>query len=99
MSDPPSNNNTITYVLGSVLTVSCVVTPAPPPNSEFSWNCSTECLNSNVTIQQTINISELRILKSTVLNCSVVINDIQYYSELVELNVTGKHKHLSLIYV
>ena len=90
-SDPPSNNtnNVIQYILGSDVTVRCLVTPVPPPGSEFTWNCSSGCLD-NVTLQETINITELGLLKNIVINCSVMINSNQYFSELVEINVTGK---------
>lgn len=88
-SNSTNSNNVIDYVLGSDLTVRCLVTPAPPPETEFNWNCSTGCLD-NVTTQQSINISELGLLENVMISCSVFINDIQYSSETVELNTTGK---------
>ena len=91
-ADPPrndTNNSVIQYVLGSDLTVRCLVIPTPPPGSEFTWNCSTGCLD-NATVQETVNIIELGLLKNVVINCSIFINNNQYFSELVELNVTGK---------
>ena len=91
-ADPPRNNtnsNVIEYVHGSKLTVRCFVTPVPPPGSEFSWSCSTGCLD-NVTVQETVNITELGLLNNVVINCSIFINNNQYFSELIEVDVTGK---------
>ena len=93
-ADPPRNDtnndiDVIEYVLGSNLTMRCFVTPAPPPGSEFTWSCSTGCLD-NVTVQETVNITELGLLKNVVINCSIFINNNQYFSGLVEINVTGK---------
>ena len=90
LSDNSTNNSdVIEYMLGSDLTVRCLVTPTPPPQSGFSWNCSAGCFD-NVTTQQSISISELGLLDNVMITCSVFINDIQYSSETVELNITGK---------
>lgn len=91
-ADPPRNNtnsSVIGYVHGSDLTVRCFATPVPPPDSVFSWSCSTGCLD-NVTVQETVNITELGLLKNVVINCSIYINNNQHFSQLIEIDVTGK---------
>lgn len=91
------NNNALQYSLGSNFIVKCLVAPVPPPGSEFSWNCSTGCLD-NATMQQSINITELGLLENVMINCSVFINDVQYSSETVEINITGKHISQKYVY-
>ena len=92
--DPPSNvvnsnSNIIEYFTGSDLTLTCMVTPTPPSDSEFSWSCSTGCF-VDMEMEQSVNITELEVTDIGELNCSVIIDDVEYASELVELRVTGK---------
>ena len=82
------SNNTIEYFIGSDLTLTCMVTPTPPSDSEFSWSCSTGCF-VDMEIEQSVNITELELTDGGELNCSVTINDMEYTSESVELRVTG----------
>jgi len=96
ISDPlvDDANNTIEFPVGSNITLTCMVIPSPPSDSEFSWSCSTGCF-VDMEIEQSVNISELEVTDSGELNCSVIIADVEYTSESVELRVTGKH----IIYV
>jgi len=90
-SDPIEYGGTILeYSVGSNITLTCIVTPTPPPDSEFSWSCSTECF-VDMEIEQSVNISELEVTDSGELNCSVIVDGVEYTSETVELRVTGKH--------
>ena len=73
-----------------------MVTPTPPSDSEFSWSCSTGCFVDMET-EQSINITELEVTDSGELNCSVIIDDVEYTSESVELQVTGPGTYKSLL--
>ena len=83
-------NNIIEFPVGSNLTLTCMVTPTPPSDSEFSWSCSTGCF-VDMEIEQSVNITELEQTDSGELNCSVIIDDVEYTSESIELRVTGKY--------
>ena len=80
--------NNIEVPIGSDLTLTCMVTPTPPSDSEFSWSCSTGCF-VDMEIEQSVNITELEIKDSGELNCSVIIDDVEYTSEVTNLKVTG----------
>ena len=82
----PGSNNTFQYFTGTFLALFCYVTPTPPPNSEFSWSCSTGCF-ADMEMNQIIYTDELEETDSGVLNCSVSINEIDYFSELIEIEV------------
>ena len=89
VSDPPiSKNGIFEFPVGSNITLTCMVTPTPPSDSEFSWICSTECF-VDMEIEQSVNITELEIADSGELNCSVIIDNVEYTSEIIELRVTG----------
>ena len=91
VTDPPSDNanNVIEFPVESNLTLTCMVTPTPPSDSEFSWSCSTGCF-VDMEMEQSVNITELEAMDSGELNCFVIIDDVEYASELVELRVIGK---------
>ena len=93
-----SNSNIIEYFTGSNLTLTCMVTPTPPSDSEFSWSCSTGCF-VDMEMEQSVNITELEETDSGELNCSVIIDDVEYASESVELRVTGKYFILKMFIV
>ena len=65
-----------------------MVTPTPPSNIEFNWSCSTGCFVDK-EMEQSVNVTELEVTDSGELNCSVIINDVEYTSESVVLKVTG----------
>ena len=90
ISVPLANQSDIfKFPAGSNLTLTCMVTPTPPPDSKFSWSCSTGC-SVDKEIEQSVNITELEVKDSGELNCSVIIDDVEYTSESVELRVTGE---------
>ena len=90
ISVPLANQSDIfEFPAGSNLTLTCMVTPTPPSDSEFSWSCSTGCF-VDMEMEQSVNITELEVTDSGELNCSVIIDDFEYTSESVELKVTGK---------
>ena len=77
----------------------CSVNPTPPSDSEFSWNCSTGCL-ADMEIEQTVSVTELEIVDSGVVQCSVIINDEEYLSEIIEVRVVSKLSMVAdLLYV
>ena len=84
-------NNTYEYFSGTSLNLICSVTPAPPSNTEFSWSCPSGCFADRKTAQ-TINVANLARTDSGVLNCSAIINGIQYFSDSFELQVTNGKK-------
>ena len=94
--NPPvdGNNNVFQYFVGSNLTLTCMVTPTPPPDSEFSWSCSTGCF-VDMEIEQSVNITELEVTDIGELNCSVIIDGVEYTSETIDLQViAGKLLYL-----
>lgn len=82
----PGTNNTFEYPAGTDLTVVCWVIPATPSGSEFNWNCSTGCF-ADMEMQQFIFVTEAEGSDSGELSCSMSINGMEYFSELVELEV------------
>ena len=94
ISNPPGyvigNNNTYEYFYGTDVTLTCSVSPTPPLNRLLSWGCSTGCFADGRTVS-TVSVSGLDEDDSGVLNCSIAINGIQYYSEPFGLQViTGQ---------
>ena len=75
--------------MGSDLNLTCLVTPTPPADSEFSWNCSTGCF-ADMRMEQTINVSNLTIMDSGLVTCSLTINNLDYHSDPLDLLVTGQ---------
>jgi len=67
-----------------------MVTPTPPSDSEFSWSCSTGCF-VDMEIEQSVNITELEVTDSGELNCSIIIDGIEFTSESIELQVIGEY--------
>ena len=87
ITDPPviAIKNKFEYPVGSNITLTCMVTPTPPSDSEFSWNCSTGCFVHMETEQSLI--TKLEVTDSGEINCSVIIDDVKYTSELIQLRV------------
>ena len=80
------NNNIFEYFAETDLTLTCSVMPTPPSDSEFIWSCSTECF-ADMQMTQNISVISLNATDNGVLNCSVVVNGVQYFSESFELQV------------
>ena len=95
MTTPPgipsdqSNNKTFGYLTGSDLNLTCMVTPTPPVDSEFSWNCSTGCF-ADMRTEQTIFLTDLNTMDSGLISCSLTINNVDYHSEPLSLLVSGE---------
>ena len=88
------NNNIFEYFTETDLSLTCSVIPSPPSNSKFIWGCSTGCF-ADMQMEQTINVTLSNVTDGGVLNCSVVINGVQYFSESFEVQVIdGKLCHL-----
>jgi len=85
----PGINDIFQYSFGTDLSLTCLVTPTPPSDSEFSWNCSTGCF-ADMEMEQTINVTELEIFDSGVIRCSVIIDDEEYFSESFEVRIASK---------
>ena len=49
-------NVTIEYAVRSNISLSCTITPAPPPYSEVKWNCSIGCF-AGLEMGNIINLS------------------------------------------
>ena len=100
MSNSLLNNHderTLEYVAGSSVNLTCMVTPPPPPNSEFSWNCSASCLEG-VEMGQTINLADVKRIESGVLNCLMTISGNNFQSPSFQLTVFGKTLRIYIQY-
>ena len=84
--------NVFEYYAGTDLSLTCMVTPTPPSDSEFSWSCSTGCF-ADMEMEQTINVTEIEEMDSGVVNCSVIIDGMEYFSEFIELQVVEGKKN------
>ena len=83
------DSSSLEYIPGSDVNVTCMVIPPPPPNSEFSWNCSTGCLQG-VEMEQTIRLANVSRIESGVMNCSMTIAGNDFQSQPFQLTVLGK---------
>jgi len=82
-------NTTIDYVIGSDVSLTCTITPAPPPNSEIRWNCSTGCFDG-LEMGNSINLMNIQVREGGMIYCSVTIAETVYYSELSDIKIIGK---------
>ena len=82
----PGSNNTFEYFTGTDLTLICLVTPTPPIDSEFNWNCSTGCF-ADMEMERAIQVTDLEEMDSGVISCSVSIFGMEYVSESIEIDV------------
>ena len=81
--------NTFEHLIGSNITFTCEVNSTLTFNeSDFIWGCSTGCF-ADMVEEQTVNITEIQESDSGVLNCSVVIDGMEYTSQPYDLQVTG----------
>ena len=80
------DNNTYEYLYGSNVWFTCSVTPTPSLSLAFSWSCSTGCFADRQTVKS-VSVFSLDEADSGVLNCSIIINGIQYFSEPFHLQV------------
>jgi len=84
-------NTTIKYVVGSDVSLTCTITPAPPPNSEVRWNCSTGCF-AGMEMGNTINLANIKAQEGGMIYCSVSVAETVYYSESSDFRIVGKIK-------
>ena len=80
-----SINNSFIHALGSSIMLTCSISSIPAANSVFKWSCSTECL-VGVEMEQTISVT-LQI--SGEISCAYTIDGAEYYSDPLEIIVTG----------
>ena len=78
--------NVSEYYTGTDLNLTCMVIPTPPSDSEFSWSCSTGCF-ADMEMEQTINVTDIEEMDSGVINCSVIIDGMEYFSAFIDLQV------------
>ena len=85
------DNNTFGYLIGSNLTLTCSVTPILPANlnSNFSWNCLTECF-ADMQMEQTINVTDLDTMDNGSIICSFTFDNMDYHSKPLNLLVSGE---------
>ena len=88
-----SNNNSFIHLVGSNIRLTCSITSTPATNSMFKWRCSTGCL-VDVKMEQTISAN---IQKSGEIFCAYTVDDIEYSSDPIEINVTGKIRMYSYV--
>ena len=75
------------YSAGFDITLTCKVIPTPPTDSEFIWNCN-GCFFDKKT-GQSIYLMELEVTDSQEINCSAIIDDVEYTSDIIKLRVIG----------
>ena len=90
----PGTTNVLGFLNGIDLSLTCMVNPTPPSDSEFSWSCLTGCF-ADMKMEQIINVPEIEEMDSGVINCSVIINGTKYFSDFVELQVVEGKKMFS----
>ena len=92
MTNPPGyptdENNTFQFFTETDLILTCFVSPTPPSNSEYNWSCSTGCF-ADMQMEQTISVTISNETDGGILHCSVVVDGVQYFSELFILQVIG----------
>ena len=81
------NRSVFEFTAGSNITLTCIITPTPPPDSKFSWCSVDDC---SVNVQQSIELTDLKITDGGKLNCSLIVDDVKYTSKVIELRVLGK---------
>ena len=89
-------NNTNQYFAGTDLYITCFVTPTPLSDSEFRWSCSTGCF-ADMAMSQFVHVTNLEETDSGILNCSVVINGVEYFSEPFALQVINGKRFICII--
>ena len=91
-------NNTLKYLIGSDLNLTCAVTPTPPSNSVFNWSCSTGCF-ADMEMGQTISIAMLNESDSGEIICSFMFDGLQYESDPFNLQVVGECYCNNAVYI
>lgn len=92
LTNPPGvpsggiSNNSFTHTLGSSIMLTCSISSTPAANSVFKWSYSTGCL-ADVEMQQTVSVT---LQKSGEIFCAYTVDGIEYYSDPIEIIVTGK---------
>ena len=76
------------YTVGYNTTLFCITSPTSPVGSVFRWSC--HGCSFDMKIGQAINI-ELELADSGDINCSVIVDEVEYTSKIVELRVLGKY--------
>ena len=92
----PGATNVFEYYTGTDVSLTCMVTPTPPSDSEFSWSCSTGCF-ADMEMEQTINVTDIEEMDSGVINCSVIIDGMEYFSAFIDLQVFEGKKDIFAI--
>lgn len=78
--------SSLVYPVGSNLYMVCSVNPTPPANSEFRWQCSTGCF-ADKKVGWLISGTNLNAKDSGSITCSLTVNNVEYHSEPVNLQV------------
>ena len=78
--------SSLVHLIGSDLNLTCSTTSTPVVNSVFRWRCSTGYL-AGVEMGQTISVT---LQESGVIVCAYAVDGIEYASDPIEFNVTGK---------
>ena len=90
VADPPGyptdDNNVFEYFTETNLVLTCSISPTPPSNSEYSWSCSTGCF-ADMQMEQTISVTISNVTDGGIIHCSVVVDGVQYSSEVFEVQV------------
>jgi len=89
ISDPEvyGNRSVFEFTAGSNITLTCMITPTPPPDSKFSWCIVDDC---SMNPERSIELTDLTITEGGKFNCSVIVDDVKYASRVIELRVLSK---------
>ena len=83
-------------IVGYNITMTCLMAPTPPSDSEFYWSCQNGCSFDKKVGRTLVIVAELT--DSGRLNCTAIIHGLEYVSESIELRILGKHVPYVLLY-
>ena len=89
ISDPEAygNRSIFEFTAGSNITLTCMITPTPPPDSKFIWCSVDDCL---MHVERLIELTDLKKTDGGKLKCSLIVDDVKYTSKVIELRVLSK---------
>jgi len=81
------NRSVFEFTAGSNITLMCIITPTPPPDSKFIW-CSVD--GCSINVERSIKLTDLKVTDGGKFNFSLIIDDVKYASKVIELRVLRK---------
>ena len=81
------NREIFEFIVGSNITLTCMINRTPPIDSKFRWCNVNDC---SINLEQSIKLTDLKLSDGGKLNCSLIVDDVKYASKVIELRVIGK---------